>query len=231
MTVTGVSRAMGTTVEGIRRAITIGTPVAFAVLTLFHPSAHPGHLGDSVTRWIAVHLAQLVLSVLLAYCIWFLVDGIRSTSAVVARAVLPVFLVFFSAFDAVAGLATGWLSAAGHRSEADDAWTESAISRLFDDNWLTGNLSVAGSTGGVAWLVVALAAAVALRGAGADRLTVGLMACSSLFVVHPPPFGTLGMIALSAAAYRWDRSRGRARPAGVPAARPTPAAARPSAGP
>jgi hypothetical protein len=57
----------------------------------------------------------------------------------------------------------------------------------------------------LSWLTVAIAGAVALRGAGADRLTVAAMAASLLFVNHPPPFGTLGMLALFAAAYRWDR--------------------------
>jgi hypothetical protein len=59
----------------------------------------------------------------------------------------------------------------------------------------------------VAWAVIAIAAAVALRGAGADRLTVTLMAASLLFVNHPMPTGTLGMLGLFGAAFMWDRRR------------------------
>lgn len=204
MTVLSRARPAGTTAVGIRRVVLLGAPSAFAVLTLFHPSAHPADLGGATTRWMTVHVGQLVLSVLLAYCIWFLLDGIQGKAAAVARAALPVFLVFFSAFDAVAGLATGWPARAGHGTLAEHA-TDDAIARLFDHNRLTGNLSVAGSIGGIAWLVVAISAAAALRGAGADRLTVGLMACSGLFFIHPPPTGTVGMPALLAAAFRWHR--------------------------
>jgi hypothetical protein len=45
------------------------------------------------------------------------------------------------------------------------------------------------------------------RCAGADRLTVALMAASLLFVNHPMPTGTVGMLALFGAAFLWDRRR------------------------
>jgi hypothetical protein len=197
---------------GWRRLVLLGTPPAFAALTLFHPAEHPGHLEDT-TRWMTVHVGQLVLSVLLAYCVWFLLEGISGRAAGVARGTLPVFLVFFSAFDAVAGLATGWLAGADHHGVLEAGVADQAITELFDHNWLAGNASVTGGVGGIAWAVVAVSAAVALRGAGADRLTVALMAASLLFMVHPPPFGTIGLLALSAATLRRDRQlrRGRSR--------------------
>jgi hypothetical protein len=75
---------------------------------------------------------------------------------------------------------------------------------------LAGNFSVLGSASAVAWAVVAVAGAVALHRAGADRLTVGLMALSLVFLNHPAPTGTLGMLALFAAAFLWDRRRRKA---------------------
>jgi hypothetical protein len=145
---------------------------------------------------------------MVAYCVWWILDGIRGAAAQTARAALPIFLVFFSATDAVAGLATGWLMhAANSQSAADQSATLRAVDTLFNGNWLTGSFSVAGSVGATAWAVVAIAAAVALRAAGADRLTAGLMAISLVFANHPPPSGTIGMLALCAAAYRWDRRR------------------------
>jgi hypothetical protein len=194
-------------------------PLVFAALTLFHSHADPTDLGDGVTRWLTVHALQSVLSLLLAYTVWWLLDGIRHTAATVARAVLPVFLVAFAAFDAVAGLATGWLArAAAGQDGAERAATDRAIDLLFTDNWLAGSLSVAGSLTAISWLVVAVCGAVALHAAGADRLTVGLMAASALFANHPPPTGTLGLLALFAAALRWERQRVR-RGAPVAAAR------------
>jgi hypothetical protein len=194
----------------LRRIILLGTPLAFAVVTSLHPTtgAGPGDPSLPVGRWLTVHGLQVILTVLLAYCIWILLDGIHNGPATIARVALPVFLVFFSTFDAVAGLATGWLHhTANGQTGAEQAATLQAADELFNHNWLTGNLSIAGSVTAIAWAVIAIASAVALRRAGADGLTVGLMAASVLFVNHPVPFGTLGMLALFAAAFRWDRRR------------------------
>jgi hypothetical protein len=194
----------------LRRLIMLGTPLAFAVVTALHPTtgAGPGDVSLPVTRWLVVHGLQVILTVFLAYCIWMLLDGIHNRAASVARCALPVFLVFFSTFDAVAGLATGWLHhTASGQTGAEQAATLRAADDLFNHNWLAGNLSIAGSVTAIAWAVIAIAAAVALRRSGADGLTVGLMAASLLFVNHPMPSGTLGMLALFAAAFRWDRRR------------------------
>ena len=196
----------------LRRLVLLGTPLAFAIVTILHPTtgAGPGELGLPVTRWLTVHGLQVVLTVALAYCIWFLLDGIHNRAATTARLALPVFLVFFSTFDAVAGLATGWLGLAANRQTGvDQAGSLRAAAELFNHNWLTGNLSVAGSVTAIAWAIIAVASAVALRRAGADGLTVGLMAASVLFVNHPVPTGTLGMLALFGAAFRWDRRRNK----------------------
>ncbi len=187
----------------IRRLALLGPPLMLAALTLFHPLNHPADLEGGVTRWLTLHVLQLAFSVLLAYSVWTLLDGLVGRAATTARAALPVFLVFFAAYDTTAGIATGWLAHAG----AGDAGTERAIRDLFDDNWISGNISLVGSVSAIAWTTVAVACAFALRRAGADRLTTILMASSLLFINHPVPTGTLGMLAFFAAAYRWDRRR------------------------
>jgi hypothetical protein len=192
----------------IKRLGMLSVPLAFAALTLFHSHHSPSELGEDITRWMVVHSLQLVLSVFLAYYVWWMLDGIRGAAAQTARAALAIFLVFFSATDAVAGLATGWLTqTANSLSAADQAATLRAVDTLFNDNWLTGSVSVAASVGATAWAVTAVAGAVALRRAGAERLTVALMAISLVFGNHPPPSGTIGMLALCAAGYLWDRRR------------------------
>jgi hypothetical protein len=210
-------------VRPFQRVILLGTPLAYAVVTALHPTSGPGpgQLGLPVTRWLAVHGLQAVLTVFLAYCIWILLDGIDNRAATTARVALPVFLVFFSTFDAVAGLATGWLGrVAEGQTGAEQAATLRAADELFNGNWLTGNISIAGSISAIAWATVAIAGAVALRRAGADGLTVGLMAGSLLFVNHPVPSGTVGMLALLIAAYRWDRARSRTPGGGTPPRQP-----------
>lgn len=192
-----------------RRWFVVGTPLVFAGVSVFHPMDHPAELtGGGVSRWIAVHLLQLVLSVLLAISVWLLLEGLQSRAATAARVAVPVWLAFFSAFDGVAGLATGWMAHAAHEHVGDEqAASVHAIKELFEENWLTGNLSVAGSVAGLSWLVIAVGSALALRRGGADRVTVVLMGASLLFAMHPPPTGTIGLLALAAASYRWTDQR------------------------
>jgi len=202
--------------RGLRRALILAVPPTFAALTLFHPEQDPHQLGSGVTQWLVVHTAQLVLTVLLAYALWILLEGLTGWGARLAKAALPVFLVFFSAFDAVAGLATGWLERDAHHHPATEHVTiRTAIDELFNGNWLAGNLSIAGGTSAVAWLALTLGAAVALRQAGAGRLTVTAMAAAALFANHPPPLGTAGLLALSVAAYTWDRQLRRQHRSGI----------------
>ncbi len=189
-----------------RRTLIVATPILFAGLTLLHPVEDPWELGDALPRWMAVHVGQVVLTIMLAYSVWMLLDGLSGRGATVARAALPVFLVAFSAFDAVAGIATGWLAlrAEDQTGEARLATLE-AIEYLFADNWLAGNLSILGGLTAISWMTLAIAAAVALRSAGADRLTVSAMSTAVLFGSHPAPIGTVGLLAFTLAAWRWSR--------------------------
>jgi len=153
----------------LRRAFMVATPLLFSVLTALHPMTDPW-TDDALGRWMLVHTAQLVMTVPLAYVVWLMVEGIGSRSATLVRLTLPVFLVALSAFDAVAGLATGLL--VGHAEEQSGAAREATLAaadHLFYGNWLAGNLSVLGGVAAVAWTVTATSTAVALRGAGADR--------------------------------------------------------------
>lgn len=188
-----------------RRALVVGTPVVFAGLTLLHPMEDPWKLGDALDRWMAVHVGQVVLTILLAYSVWLLLSDLAGRSAKVARAALPVFLVAFAAFDAVAGIATGWLAMrADDQTGAAKAASLDAIEYLFADNWLAGNLSILGGLTAVSWMTLVVAAAVALRSAGADRMTVTSMCAAVLFASHPAPIGTVGLLAFAIAAWRWS---------------------------
>lgn len=185
-----------------RRWFMVGTPLAFAVLTAVHPMVDPW-TGDALHRWMLVHTAQLGMTVLLAYVVWLMVDGLCSRSATVVRVALPVFLVALSAFDAVAGLATGLLvGRAEEQSGAAREATLAAADHLFYDNWLAGNLSVLGGVTAISWTVIAVALALALRGSGADRVTVAWLGAAVLFAQHAAPFGTIGLLALTVAVWR-----------------------------
>ena len=83
------------------------------MLILFHPM--PGGdnaldgIDDVVDRWLIVHVGQLILTPLLFLAVWRLLDGLSSAAATISRCALVVWTVFFSAYDAVQGIATGLL--------------------------------------------------------------------------------------------------------------------------
>ena len=185
--------------------VALAAPLLWVVLAVLHPGGTGDEpapyegIADDANKWIFVHFSQLVLTPLLAVGVWMLLDGIRSVAATVARASLVVWMVFFSAFDAIAGLAVGVLtrhanSLGGEEREA----VIGAIDFLFQDSQLAGgdNFSVLGNLGQFSWVVLVLAATVALWRAGLSRLVVGATFLSVLFASHAGYAAALGLIAL-----------------------------------
>jgi hypothetical protein len=108
-------------------------------------------------------------------------------------------MVFFSAFDAVAGLASGVLvrhasGLAGQEREHVNA----AIDFMFHDSqYAAGSkLSVLAALGQGTWIIVALATTVALYRAGASGLVVGAALVSVLFTLHAGFPAAIGLAAL-----------------------------------
>jgi hypothetical protein len=181
--------------------VVLAAPLLWLVPAFVHPN-EPGDLfegiADQANKWIFVHVAQLVLTPFLAAGVWMLLGGVQSVAALVARAALVLWMVFLSAFDAVAGIATGVLtrhanSLAGQEREA----VGRAIDFLFHDSQLAGGeFSVLGNIGHGAWVVLAIAAAVALWRAGFPRLVVGATLLSLLFATHSGIGAAVGLVAL-----------------------------------
>ena len=94
-----------------RRALLVGAPVGWIGAVLLHPSASPGTIFEDLSaaadRWLFVHFAQLVLALAFGAALWIAVRGRRGMAATITRISVPVYLVFFSAFDSVAGISTG----------------------------------------------------------------------------------------------------------------------------
>ena len=74
--------------RGLRRGLLLAVPPAFAALTFFHPEEDPHELGDGVTQWLIVHTGQLGFTVLLAYAIWILLEGLTGWGVRLAKAAL-----------------------------------------------------------------------------------------------------------------------------------------------
>ena len=182
----------------------LAAPLLWLVPALLHPAGDPyAGIAGETDRWLFVHIAQLLLVPLLGALVWTLLAGLESLAARVARAALVLWLAFFSAFDAIAGIATGVLSRHANSLAASEEreGVISAIDYLFDDSTLVGGgFSVLGNMGHGSWLVVAIAAAVAFHQVGARRAVVAGMLLSVLFASHSGVGAAIGLVSLVVAA-------------------------------
>lgn len=195
------------------RLLVFTIPLLWAVLVLFHPN--PGEGGpfeairDDVNRWLIVHVGQLVLTPLLVFAVWRLVEGIPSAAAKVSRAAVIVWAAFFTAYDSIQGISTGVLIRYTEGLAGDQqAGVARALDYLVSDSQLAGNVSAIGLIASAAWLTVAIAAAVALHKAGAGKWVVIAALLSVVFVAHSAP-AAFGLAALAVAGVMRERQRAR----------------------
>ncbi len=136
------------------------------------------------------HIIQLPLIGLIALAVYLLTEGLEGRAVSVSRWAIGVFAVFFSAYDAAAGIATGYAlrSAQGLSAEGQAAVYE-AVKDMPGLSLIFG-LSIVG-TG--AWVVAVIAAAKTLRRAGTPRGPFVLLILAGVFLMggHPLPAGTL----------------------------------------
>jgi hypothetical protein len=183
------------------------------VVALLHPE-EPQDSG----RWVFVHYAQLVLTPFLAFAVWKLLDGIRSTAATISRVALAVWMIFFSAYDATAGVATGLLARhADSLSGAEQTAVNSAVDWLLNDGLLPGGAIWLAAMPTIAWPTTVIAAAVALHQAGARRAVAVCLAVSAVFAFHASYPAAIGLAFFLAAEVLWMRQLGAGRERPYPA--------------
>lgn len=213
-------------------AFLIGVPLAWAVLLWFHPDVARddvyGDLRDEVTTYQIVHVGTLVFIGLMGVALYLLVRDLPGRAARISRLAIGPFVLFYGAWEAVIGLATGALvQHANDAPETERPAVSDAIQSL-QDNAIVGDPGVLASVGAVAWIVAVIAAAVAYRNVGAPVLVSVLLGLSLLVASHPPPVGPFGLLCFTAAVAliaRWQR----VSTAPAASARPTPASGAPTA--
>jgi hypothetical protein len=200
----------------LRRAVLLGVPLALAVLEIFHPE-RPDNASEAVEQgvWFMwFHFVQVPLIGLIALAIYLLTHGLEGLSVGVSRWAIGVFAVFFSAYDAAAGIGTGYAlrNARGLSAGAQEAIYEAVkdmpvLSLIF-------GLSVVGTLG---WVVALAAAAMALRRAGASLGPFVLLILAGVFLLggHPYPAGTLAFGSFFVAAAWLEFAPGRLTSAAV----------------
>lgn len=198
----------------VRRAVLFGAPLGYIVLGLVHPMDDL-EVGDAAGFYIVLHLVQPILIGLMACALWLLVDGLESRAATVVRYALIPYVITYAVFDAVAGIAIG---AVVHQANKLSAADQAAVQRMFDgpDNDLLFYALYIGA--GLAWLIPAVAAAIAIRHLVPGWITAAMVIGAIIFAVgHPFPPGPIGMT-LYLVGILWFELRAREQPASEAAA-------------
>ena len=176
----------------LRRVLLLIPPLALAGLEILHPQPDETvqALMDASTWFAGFHVIQLALTGLVGLSVLLLADSFGRASAWVTRLGVGVFLVFFSAYEAIAGIGTGLamrsardLSPVQQEGVFDVVKDWSAVGAPFA-------LSIVGTLG---WVVAVGALAFAARRQGALRREWILILLAAVFLLggHPFPAGTL----------------------------------------
>jgi hypothetical protein len=178
--------------RGIRRVLLLGPPLALALLEILHPQPEENvqALMDASGWFAGFHAIQLALTGLVGLSLLLLADRFGRAGTWVTRLGIGAFLVFFSAYDAVAGIGTGLAM----RSARDlSAQQQAGVFEVVKDWPAAGPpfaLSIIGTLG---WVTVVGALALAARRQGAPRLEWISIGLAAMFLLggHPYPAGTL----------------------------------------
>ena len=161
---------------------------------------------------LANHVIQLVLTGLVALTVLLLAADFGRATAWVTRLGVGIFLVFFSAYDTLAGIGTGLAMYSARDLPAAQQEGVFAVVKDWPGLGPTFALSIVGTLG---WVVAVGTLALAARRRGASRpewITLGLAA---LFLLggHPFPQGTLafGCLFVAVLFHEWGSAGARRR--------------------
>jgi hypothetical protein len=157
--------------------------IAWVVVALIHPTSLTD---DDIPTWMVVHIAQLVFAAIIALGILALLKGIEGPAVTVARGAAVLWAAWFSAYDAIAGIATGILIGGNARPAGEYLFAHELITGL---GWVAPGM----------WLLVAISAGLALRASRAPTVTYVALFASALVVTHAGPPAALGFAALAVA--------------------------------
>jgi hypothetical protein len=176
------TRALEGTSTPIAAAVLAAVCIAWVVVALIHPTSLTN---DDIPTWMVVHIAQLVFAPIVALGILALLKGVEGPTAMVARVAAVLWAAWFSAYDAVAGIATGILIAGDARAAGEYLFAHDLITGL---GWVAPTM----------WLMVVIPAGLALRGSRPMVTPVALVVSAFVFT-HAGPPAAVGFAALAVA--------------------------------
>lgn len=194
----------------VRRAVLFGVPLCYAVLGALHPMSNP-EVNDPTTLWIGLHLVQLVLVGGMGYVFWLLVEGVDGRAAGLVRVMIIPFVVFYTAMDAVLGLAWGFVAReASALPAADQESAQLLLDRLLEPS-PAGYVLYFGA--GLLLLALSLGVVAALAKVAPVPALVLIAAGALIFVAgHAAPLGPLGMLAFLVGVVWTELARTRTAP-------------------
>ena len=186
---------------GLRRVLLLAPPLLLAGLEIAHPNPEVNvQAVMDVATWFAVfHVIQLVLIGLVALSVLLLADDFGRATAWTTRLGIGVFLVFFSAYDTLAGIGTGLAMRSARNLPPEQQ--EGVFSVVKDWPGLS-PVFVLSVVGTGAWVVAVGALALAARRQGAPRREWIFIGMAAVFLLggHPFPAGTFAFVSLFLAA-------------------------------
>jgi hypothetical protein len=190
----------------LRRVLLLAPPLLLAGLEIIHPQPDetPQALMDVATWFAGFHVIQLALTGLVGLSVLLLADSFGRANAWLTRLGVGVFLVFFGAYDAVAGIGTGLAM----RSARDlSPVQQEGVFDVVKDWPAVGPPFVLSIIGTLGWVAAVGALALAARRQGAPRREWILIGLAAIFLLggHPFPLGTLafGSFFVAALLHEW----------------------------
>ncbi|QVQ53008.1 hypothetical protein J4H86_04155 [Spiractinospora alimapuensis] len=196
--------------ERFRRFVTVAAPLVLAIVLVAHPRGESHHhtMMDNPLLWLGLHVALLPLFGLLTLSVMALTRGLAGAAAVASRAFAGIFVVSYTAMDAVAGVASGVLAVRAQDLAPNEQRLVAEQVNAFTTDFTApldgagGPVTLITMAGGVSWGLAVVLAAVALRRGGhASTGAFILMLAGAPFFVHDAPIApvALGALALGAA--------------------------------
>ena len=113
-----------------------------------------------------MHVSLLLLFPFLGIAVLWLLNGLTGMAATVSRVAMIFFLVFYTAYEATVGVATGVLVDYANGLPAQEQAVMADAIQDLNRNWILTDPSVSVVLGVLGWVVAMVAAAVAFRRTG-----------------------------------------------------------------
>jgi hypothetical protein len=209
MTTHTITRTFGSRLTW-RTLLLVGAPLAWIPIAFLHPAASPDNvyedLAAAADRWLFVHFAQLVLTLLFGVALWMAVAGRRGMAATITRVAVPVYLVSFAAFDTVAGIATGLVVRHAQTLPAAQIDGAASTTEYLAMNYMTGDFSPLAFISGISLTAAVVGVAMTLRSVGASRVVwIGAFGGVLLNLHAAGVIPAVGLAALATALYLAER--------------------------